>query len=255
MIKKEISSRTDTGKHHSPQVAQSGHECRKGAGQITGYIKFIPANLPAPRERSQIAILEHETARREMAYELHDSVNPLLCMAKLYLDQLTPITGRDVIAKKQVMELLCSAIQNVKRVSYDYSIFDRMNVAVIPLINDLVNKIEKLNLFKIDFTCSSGTALNKLSCYYKLVIHRIIQEQLNNIIKYSKAKYVSVKLNVCKGQLTLQITDDGMGFEGNRINSGIGFRSITKRIEQLGGNIQIEGIRGKGCRVAVSFFI
>lgn len=200
----------------------------------------------------QIAMMEHETARQEMAHELHDSVNPLLCVARIYLEHLTPSTEQEITAKKQALELISAAIENVKQVSYGYSVLDRMNSPVAAIINDLVNRIEKLNLFKIEFICNSRRNLDKLAYCHKLAIHRIIQEQLNNIIKYSKAANVCVKLGINKGLLTLKITDDGIGFDPKRINAGVGLRSIAKRMEQLGGTMKIETHIGTGCQLEVS---
>ncbi|MBX3253981.1 MAG: hypothetical protein KF862_07550 [Chitinophagaceae bacterium] len=216
---------------------------------------IIPGNAVSSHDLSKIALLSYEAARREMAHELHDNVNPLLCVAKIYLDQLTPATESEVLAKKQVMELISEAIQNVKQVSDTYSIFDRKDSSVVAVVNDLIKKIEKLNLFEIDFLYSSQRVLDKLSCCYKLTIHRIIQEQLNNIIKYSKAKHVCVQLSLNKRHLYLQIADDGVGFDSKRINSGIGLRSMKNRISHLGGKMNIDTACGKGCRITVSFYI
>lgn len=253
MTKKADSNHFDTGTQAAAKKATRGHDYHNAFETITDCNEPIPGAPLSPYDLPKIAILEREAARREMAHELHDSVNPLLCVARIYLEHLSATTDQEIFAKKQALELISSAIENVKQVSYAYSILDRMNSPVSDIIEDLVNRIEKLHLFNIEFTCNARKTLDKLAYCYKLAIHRIIQEQLNNVIKYSKAQSVSVKLGVNKGLLTLKIADDGIGFDPKRINPGVGLRSIAKRIEQLGGTMHIESHIGKGCRLDVSF--
>src|SRR5205085_9812688 len=65
----------------------------------------------------------------------------------------------------------------------------------------------------------------------QLMVFRIVQEQVSNIIKHSKATEAEVKLVVAKNELTVTITDNGIGFEPRKRMKGIGLMNITSRAE------------------------
>ncbi len=205
------------------------------------------------KELCSLSILENEAARTDLAHELHDSVNPLLCVAKLYMEQLLPSTEKDIQAKKQVMELLSSAIQSVKQVSESNSIFQKQDLSVVELIKSFIGKIAALGTVAISSSFSGIGQLNSLHSSYKLTIYRIIQEQLNNIMKYSKAKNVRIQVMALRNKLVLKISDDGVGFDLKKIKTGIGIVSMERRIQQLGGVFELDSSYGHGCRIVVSF--
>ncbi len=67
------------------------------------------------------------------------------------------------------------------------------------------------------------------------MIYRVVQEQLNNILKHSKAKSASVELSVTDSEIVLLITDDGVGFDTGTGFQGIGLRNIHNRISLYDG--------------------
>ncbi|MFZ0389118.1 MAG: ATP-binding protein, partial [Calditrichia bacterium] len=85
----------------------------------------------------------------------------------------------------------------------------------------------------------------------KLVIFRIIQEALNNMAKHSKANLVSVSLKQEDGHISLEIEDDGVGFNKEKTLSrksftGLGLASMKERTEFSGGEFEIISHVGEG---------
>lgn len=215
--------------------------------------KLDPQSLISAKDLSEIVMIIQEEERCKIGTELHDSVNPLLAIAKVYLELIFPKTEKEIFAKEQIAGLLITAIENVRNVSSELAICERMNECIIHLISELIEKIEGINLFKIQFKHCIEKNTTALSSYLKLVIYRIIQEQLNNIIKHSKAQHVLVNLYCAAGKIKLLISDDGIGFNTAIHNKGIGFQSMAKRIRQFDGLMKIKSAPGKGCSLSITF--
>ena len=85
----------------------------------------------------------------------------------------------------------------------------------------------------------------------KLAIYRIIQEQLNNVVKHANATAVSIILSQKEHNTTLVIRDNGKGFNTFERRNGIGLNNIISRTKVFDGMVEIESAPGKGCRLIV----
>jgi len=84
-------------------------------------------------------------------------------------------------------------------------------------------------------------------------LFRIVQEQLNNIIKHAQADHVQIKLFSTSDGILLEIKDDGDGFDIEKVRKGLGFINIKNRAELFNGNAEIFSKPGKGCLLKVFF--
>jgi signal transduction histidine kinase len=82
-------------------------------------------------------------------------------------------------------------------------------------------------------------------------VYRILQEQLNNVLKHADATEVLVKLERTEGQLHLLVTDNGRGFVVPGHKQGIGLVNMQTRAESLNGTFELTSRPGRGCRVKV----
>ena len=87
----------------------------------------------------------------------------------------------------------------------------------------------------------------------KLTLFRIVQEQLNNIIKHAEANHVLIKLYNNTDGILLEVKDDGNGFDIEKVRKGLGFINIKNRAELFNGNAEIFSKPGKGCLLKVFF--
>jgi signal transduction histidine kinase len=88
-----------------------------------------------------------------------------------------------------------------------------------------------------------------------LAIFRIVQEQLNNIVKHAKAKIVIIGLTQLNENLQLRIKDNGIGFNPAEKRNGIGLKNIVSRTDLFNGKMSIDSQPGKGCVLEVNFKI
>ena len=119
-------------------------------------------------------------------------------------------------------------------------------------INELVESMLRTQLMEIQFD-NAGFDEDQMPENQKLTLFRIVQEQLNNIIKHAEAKQVWIELNNKDEIVVLQIRDDGNGFDLKKVRKGVGFVNIRNRAELFGGEAEIFSEPGKGCLLKVSF--
>jgi two-component system sensor histidine kinase UhpB len=85
----------------------------------------------------------------------------------------------------------------------------------------------------------------------KLMLYRIVQEQLTNIRKHAHAQKAIVTITLVDNNLCLSISDDGKGFDTAKKGHGIGLRNISGRVEFYSGNVNIISAPGEGCKVEI----
>lgn len=198
----------------------------------------------------QSAIQEME--RVKIGHELHDGLAPLLVVAKTYLGFVGARTKAEIFAKQQVLEMILSAIDNVRSVSSELVAYQKIESGLVQLVSELVNRVKGIGAFKISFTHCPETRLSKLSAPLKMLLYRIVQEQMNNIIKHSKATKVTIKMFCCQGMIRLSIADNGVGFDPMRPVKGIGLENMATRLKPFKGDIKIISSPGNGCLVNIA---
>ena len=79
------------------------------------------------------------------------------------------------------------------------------------------------------------------------MLFRIIQEQVNNIVRHAGADNMNIRLQSDAEFIILTITDDGKGFDPANYKKGLGFKNIANRVSLFNGKVEIESAPGKGC--------
>ncbi|HUQ66682.1 MAG TPA: GAF domain-containing protein [Flavitalea sp.] len=167
-----------------------------------------------------------QNERDHIGKELHDNINQMLACTKLLLD--TAYSEEDVRLEmiRRSRENIVETIKQVRSLSHTLVIkknsFD-LNIS----IQELLGSYSTSNSFAANFITEGE--LDKIPSDLAVTLFRIIQEQVNNIVKHSKATNVTVILSAAK-IVTLEITDNGVGFDVNNSKEGIGLRNISQRV-------------------------
>lgn len=225
------------------------------ANNVTEKIK-LEKNLEEERNAKQKEITEavirvQEKERYEISRELHDNVNQQLTVAMMYIATAEKGTGNAEALLKQSSGFIYNAIEEIRKLS---------KALVTPLIKDfglckaidgLIEDIQMANTIHFDFFCANFQE-EDINYEFKLNIFRIVQEQMNNIIKHAQAKHVVIELYRDQ-KITLSIIDDGIGFNVEQKRSGIGLNNIQTRTALYTGKIDIQSAPGEGCKVKIEY--
>lgn len=205
------------------------------------------------QQLTEAIISAQETERAEIGRELHDNVNQVLGAARLYL------SAARKASESQKTELLnkssgylLNAIEEIRKLSKSLvnplQQMPTLEMAIIVLAQDLMD----VHNFSIKVDVASVELAN-LSDRFKLNIFRIVQEQLNNIIKHANATNIAVVLSSTDKRISMKITDDGIGFDTNLQRNGIGLSNIQSRTDLYNGTMKMISAPGEGCRLTIDF--
>ena len=189
-----------------------------------------------------------EKERNYIGQELHDNINQILAGTKLYLGSAGNKNKEVKELIKYPMQLIDSSIEEIRLLCHRL-VTPLKNINLQVLLTELVRQLDLLAPFKTSFTYS--LTVPHLPDELKLNIYRIIQEQINNITKYAKAKHVTISLTETGNKIRIFMQDDGQGFEMEKKRNGIGISNMINRVEFFNGEIQLESAIGKGCRIEI----
>lgn len=193
-----------------------------------------------------------EAERKKLGEELHDNINQLLGVVKLYIEhaQMNPDAQDEMLKKSS--EYLMLVINEIRALSKSLVSPTLNDLGLIESINELIDSILKIRPIQIDIR-NNNFSEEDLNDTQKLMVYRITQEQLNNILKHSKAEHVDIELKH-NGQIVhLTIEDDGIGFDVNETKSGLGLKNIRHRLELFNGKMMMQTSPERGCRLEAIF--
>lgn len=210
--------------------------------------------LTAQKNIMRAALDGQEKQREEIGKELHDNINQVLATVQLLLSLLRTedATKADIISKSKESVNYC--IEEIRRLSHSLTPPSLKEISLKESIEGLIDKIPFAKGEQVELEIN-GLDENVLSDGLKVTVYRIIQEQLNNILKYASASVIQVRLTQNDYKIALLIEDNGRGFDVNAKRKGIGLANITSRAELYNGHAIIESSPGAGCTVLVFFDI
>ena len=200
---------------------------------------------------AQTSIQVQEKEREEIGKELHDNINQILASTKLYLEHaIEDEEGNisDLISRSH--RNVSRAIEEIRQLSHKLVAPSLDAVSLLHAIGELIENIVLVSPLKIELL-STGYQEKQLDKDMKLMLYRIVQEQLNNILKHSRATKATIELSTSKIYTILTIEDNGVGFESSSTTAGIGFRNIKNRVGYYNGSVNIISAPNKGCRLEV----
>src|SRR5687767_296801 len=182
------------------------------------------------KQVTEATIMAQEKERAEIGRELHDNINQILTTTKMYLDMA--ITEADI--REELMlkshQNISSAIEEIRILSKSLVPPSLGDIGLKEAISEMINNLNISQ--KIDIRLrTNGVNKSIIPGNIQLMVFRIVQEQVSNIIKHSKATEAEIKLTVTKNEIIVVISDNGIGFEPKKRMKGIGIMNITSRAE------------------------
>lgn len=204
---------------------------------------------------SRKVLLAQEEERARIARELHDELGQQLTALRLELGwlqrRIRQESAEDSGAYQNAVALVEQATEELRRMCRGLR---------PPLLDDLGLEPAVAHLlddFKRRFDCEfdADIALDELDGSIPpalaLCAYRILQESLNNIRRHAEPSHVAIEMKAKNGELTLQVSDDGKGFDTDRLGAmrGWGLQGMQERASLVDGTIEIRSSRGGGTRV------
>ncbi|KAA9040536.1 PAS domain S-box protein [Ginsengibacter hankyongi] len=203
------------------------------------------------REVTQAVITTQENERTFLAGELHDNINPTLATAKLYLDCAIQDEGERINRLLESKGFINDAMNDIRKLSRSLAPPSLGENKLRDAVADIIKNIDRVHRLQFN-TIWEGLDEHFLSEKLQLAVYRIIQEQFNNILKYARAKSVTLHITQQPGILKVRIKDDGVGFDKEVKRNGLGLRNISNRAAVFNGSATVNSLPGEGCELLVT---
>jgi PAS domain S-box-containing protein len=212
--------------------------------------KLVQERLTRQIEISSAVLKAQENERENIGKELHDNLNQILGAAKLYIEMArTDEENREMFLGKSSRYIL-KVIDEIRKISKTLATPGTHVMGLSSSIKVLLDDMIMVHPIKIEFQ-QEGIDEEKIDKKLQLDIFRIVQEQLNNILKHSKATHASIHLTRQEDEIDLLISDNGEGCDILKENGGMGILNIKSRAESYHGVVTIVSKPGEGFELNV----
>ncbi len=213
--------------------------------------ELIEQEVQKQKQLTQATIDGQEKERQEIGKELHDNINQHLNTTRLYLEVAREKATGEVLEMITLSHRNLTAIVNeIRHLSQSLVPPTLGDLGLVESVHELCDSIKRAYPFNIDFLYRHFDE-EGLPDNLKLMLFRITQEQVNNIVRHAHAKTIQIKLQSDAEYVILTLADDGVGFNPDSYKKGLGFNNISSRAALFNGKVEIDAALGYGCALSV----
>lgn len=203
------------------------------------------------RLMTELTIQEYEKERSIVSYELHENINQVLATAKIYLSMIKKGDERQEPLLSQSYEYLNQAMKLINKLSHSLVTSFLTDFGLEEALAELTQEVLINNKLPVELINQAGD-LKGIETKIQLMLYRIAQAQINNIIEHASASTATVSLSIKDEKLYLSVSDDGIGFDPGSQPLGLDLQKVKNRVEFYNGEMNIISSPGNGCTLEIS---
>jgi two-component system NarL family sensor kinase len=208
------------------------------------------------QELLQAQLEIQEQTLRTISQEIHDNIGQVLSLAKLNLNTME-IDKKEELQEKIVdsKKLVSKAIQDLRDLSKS---MNTDNIEAIGLVKAIEYELEMIRKTGFKTEVNIDGNIIRLEPQKELILFRIIQEVLNNIIKHAEANSVTAMIQYASDQIRISLKDNGKGFDLTPLTEnapssfGLGIRNMNNRARLINADFTISSSAGEGTEVVIT---
>jgi two-component system sensor histidine kinase DegS len=217
----------------------------------------IEKRINQQKFRSVLILEGQEEERKRIAMDIHDGIGQMLTSLKYQVESIDFNADEKTQKKLQeIDQLIKQVIKEVRRVTFNLKPTVLGDYGLQAALNVFIKEMSKLIDVRLNF--KSEKEIERLPQKVENNIFRIIQEAINNAIKYAEAESIDIILEQGEGELVITVADKGKGFDTRlveqrsvNIESGRGLFNMYERTEYINGHLEIDSAPGMGTRVTL----
>lgn len=211
------------------------------------------------RQLSRQLLAAQEQERRRIARELHDQLGQDLVVLQINLRMVGELPGAESVtdALEESIVMVEALHEQVRNLSLDLHPLLLDDLGLVPALRWHVSRLDQSCGCQIRF--SGGDWIGRFPAELETACFRVAQEALTNILRHAQGSKVSVDLTRTPLELTLKITDDGVGFDTQAVRRAategrsLGLLSMEERVSDMGGDLSIESVPNRGTVICAVF--
>jgi signal transduction histidine kinase len=197
---------------------------------------------------TQLEIQEHTF--NYISQEIHDNIGQILSLVRINLNVLSEKSPEIHFANTD--DLLGKVIRDLRNLSHNLNSNRLKEIGIVEGLRSLLLQLDKTEKFTTEFN-SPDNALSFMNNDHCLILYRMVQEVLHNIIKHAAATHIVIDI-APKGIRTysVTITDNGKGFDTKTLDdnsTGIGLQNIFARAKLINATVNVNSTQGKGTSI------
>lgn len=194
---------------------------------------------------------EFDQLRSSVARDLHDQIGQTLTALKLEVDFASTAIPDSAPRMHQLIRNAVATVRDVSRTLRPAILDFGLPTALMTLAQDLSMRSD------VDIELEIQPHLPSLCLQHEQALYRIAQEALSNATKHACARHIAISLSQLQALLTLEIMDDGCGFDpsANSHQGGLGLSGMQERCSLMGASFSLKTSRGAGTRIRVELAV
>jgi signal transduction histidine kinase len=191
-------------------------------------------------------VMAQEEMQQRIARDLHDSFVQILSAAKINLETVSALSGSTPFSIKiqETAGIIDKACHEARTISHQLLPYSLEKYGLVTAIQELLDNNPKRGHETYAFSVTGIDG--RLTGNIEIIVYRIVQELINNIVKHACATQVLIFLSLENDRVILSVNDNGKGFLVNRAFYGAGLMNIESRLHSVAGIMRIESDRGSG---------
>ncbi len=211
-------------------------------------------NLYTLEKDKQIAVMKamlegEEKERGRIAGNLHDGIGSIISAVKMNFSilKLAHFENRDIYNKGMV--LLDEAAKEIRATAHNLMPEILVQEGLEAAVRNFCKRMEQTRLLQIE--CQMNGDFSRIEKDMALLVYRIVQELVSNVVKHAMAAHALVQINYSDGLLMIAVEDNGCGMLEHDGAGGMGLRSIKEKVGMLNGLMSVESIAAEGTQVYI----
>ena len=197
---------------------------------------------------TQLEIQEHTF--NYISQEIHDNIGQILSLVRINMNVLSEKFGEDNFDTTD--ELLGKAIRDLRNLSHNLNSNRLKEIGIVEGLRSLIIQLDKTEKYTTEFI-SPENALSFMNNDHCLILYRMVQEVIHNILKHANATHIILEIKP-KGNISyfVTITDNGKGFDMKALqgqNTGIGLQNIFSRAKLINATVKVNSKKGEGTSI------
>lgn len=220
--------------------------------------RYQESLLARDQEASMKILIAEENERKRIAADLHDGVGQTLTAAWLNLQAvhplLTALDESNARLLRTTTQLVGDSCAEIRQISHNMMPEILFQKGLLPALQELISRINERRLFTSLSADESEVNPDKTTA---LILYRIVQECVNNVVRHSGATELYISINKEADHLAVMIEDNGIGFDQNEPGNqeGIGLQNIRSRVQYLRGSVEWNPVNDDRSGTVVAIYI